>query len=137
MRCPPTVVVAYTSDLNAFTRFLAEREPTLVATPEKASFVHCLLFLNNMANSGLTIATINRRWAFLRHHLIPALSDPEVEIKYRHVIAGMRRKLDAGLIRGKKPIMENDLYSIVGQLTESDVRTRSRECCCCSCSTRP
>ena len=115
---------AYTSDLNAFTRFLAEREPALVATPEKASFVHCLLFLNHMANSGLTIATINRRWAFLRHHLIPTLSNPEVEIKYRHVIAGMRRKLDAGLIRGKKPIMEKDLHLIVGQLTENDVLTR-------------
>ena len=47
-----------------------------------------------------------------------------MEIKYRHVIAGMRRKLDAGLIRGKKPIMEKDLYSIVSQLTENDVHTR-------------
>ena len=80
--------------------------------------MHCLLFLNHMANNGLTIATINRRWAFLRHHLIPTLSEAEMEIKYRHVIAGMRPKLDAGLIRGKKAIMEKDLHSIVGQLTD-------------------
>ena len=115
---------AYESDFKAFTAFLASREPFLVRTPEKASYVHCLLFLNDMVNQGLTIATINRRWAFLRHHLIPRLSDPEVEIKYRHVIAGMRRKLDAGLIRGKKPIMETDLYAIVEQLTDTDVVTR-------------
>jgi integrase len=118
---------AYASDLKCFITFLAEREPALVRTPEKASYIHCLLFLNDMVNQGLTIATINRRWAFLRHHLIPKLSDPEVEIKYRHVIAGMRRKLDAGLVRGKKPIMEADLYAIVDQLTDTDiVTTQSR-----------
>ena len=115
---------AYASDLKAFVLYLAEREPALVRTPEKASYVHCLLFLNSMVNQGLTIATINRRWAFLRHHLIPRLSDPEVEIKYRHVIAGMRRQLDAGLVRGKKPIMESDLYAIIDQLTDTDTVTR-------------
>ena len=118
---------AYASDLKVFTSFLAARGPSLVAEPKHASFVHCLLFLNDMANQGLTIATINRRWAFLRHHLIPTLADPEVEIQYRHVIAGMRRKLEAGLHRGKKPIMEKDLYAIVGHPTMMNCDWRTRQ----------
>ena len=117
-------IKAYTHDLRAFTKFLADREPSLVTTPEKASYVHCLLFLTNMAERGLALATINRRWAFLRRHLVPALCDPQVEEKYRHVIAGMRRKLDKGLVRGKKPIMETDLYRIVGLITCSDIHSR-------------
>jgi integrase len=115
---------AYTSDFRCFTEFLKQREPSLARTPEKAPVQLCLLFLMDMANRGLSIATINRRWAFLRHHLIPALSAPETEHKYRHVIAGMRRRLDAGLIRGKKPIMEKDLYAIVNQLVNKDEVTR-------------
>ena len=114
---------AYTQDLKAFTAFLAKREPSLVATPERASYVHCLLFLNHMAERGMALATINRRWAFLRRHLIPSLCDPEIEKRYRHVIAGLRRKLDSGLARGKKPIMERDLYRIVSRMTDTDVRT--------------
>ena len=54
--------------------FWPQREPALVATPEKATFVHCLLFLNHMANNGLTIATINQEMG------VPAASlDPYIE----------------------------------------------------------
>ena len=93
------------SDLRAFRVFVAERESTLVNTPEKATFCALSAVPQRHGQSPATqlnIATINRRWTFLRHHLIPSLCDPEIEVKYRHVIAGMRRKMDAGLVRGKK-----------------------------------
>ena len=118
---------AYANDLKVFTSFIATREPSLFAEPKNASFVDCLWFLNGMANKGLTVAThalqedrrkkatINRHWAYLRHHLIPTLADPEVEIQYRHVIACMRRKLQAGLSRGKKSIMEKG-YSYTSEV---------------------
>ena len=115
---------AYGSDLRAFVAFLQRREPSIAQCPEKASFVHCLLFLSDMADRQLSIKTIMRRWTFLKFHLIPSLGEREMQIKYEHVIKGLKKKLDDGQQKGKRPLREEMVYSIANRLTGSDLRTR-------------
>jgi integrase len=117
---------AYSSDLRAFVAFLERREPSIAQTPERASYVHCLLFLTDMAErQHLSLNTIMRRWSFLKFHLIPSLGERAIQMEYEHVIKGLKKKLDDGQQKGKRPLKEEMVYAIANSLRGwSDFRTR-------------
>ena len=103
---------AYQSDYDSFAAFLRERFPRLSIERmhSECTLEHVLAYLNQLCNSGKKISTINRRYATIRKHILPALfsktwmpgsREAEMLREVERIVQGIRRTVGAeNRIRG-------------------------------------
>ena len=108
---------AYKSDYDSFVAFLRERFPRLAIERmhSECTLEHVLAYLNHLCNSGKKISTINRRYATIRKHILPALfsktwmpgsREAEMLREVERIVQGIRRTVGAeNRIRGKQPLL--------------------------------
>ena len=78
-----------------------------------ATWTDAIVWVQQMQREGKKLSTINRRWSYLRAHLIPDLSRKEIHDQYQQILAGIRRELDNGEIKGKRPLLMKHVHAIV------------------------
>ena len=78
---------AYQSDYDSFIGFLQERFPRMQAEQlqTQCTLEHVLAYLNHLCNEGKKMSTINRHYATIRKHILPALFS-------KHLVAGSREE---------------------------------------------
>lgn len=113
---------SYHTDLRAFTTWLHEVHPELADCPAQATLDVCFDWLKSMESRGLALATVRRRWSFLRCHLIPSLNHPEVAELWKQPLKGIVRRMNTGEQRGKQPLLSEQILAAVSQ-----IRRTSRE----------
>jgi integrase len=123
----PSTQRNYASDHKCFVAFLKKaypeavrlRDPTTGQLNERlATWADAISWIQQMAREKKSLSTINRRWSYLRAHLIPALSRMEIHEQYQQILAGIRRKLDDGQMRGKRPLLMKHVHAIVALLPQ-------------------
>lgn len=122
---------AYQSDYDSFVALLRDRFPRLPIErlQQQCTVEHVLAYLNHLCNEGKKITTINRRYATIRKHILPALfsrtlvSGSREEGTMREVeriVRGMRRTVGAEhRIRGKKPLLIEHVREMVDVAAEA------------------
>jgi integrase len=112
-------VRTYSSDLRVFTAWMKERYPEVVDL-RLSTWPQIGLWMQSMADEGLSEATIKRRLSFLRSHLVPSLKTPEVELQYQKAFKGLVKSTHTDEQKGKKALMDNDLIGILAALDDVD-----------------
>jgi integrase len=125
----------YASDHRCFVSFLQRTFPNTVrlrnpATGEideqLAAWTDAISWVQQMQREGKKLSTINRRWSYLRAHLIPDLSRKEIHDEYQQILAGIRKQLDDGQMKGKRPLLMHHVHAIVGLLPKEGHDTMQR-----------
>ena len=80
------------SDLRMYTKWLNTHYPKVIE-PALSTSMHMVLWLKEMSNRGLVLATIQRRVAIIRR-LILSLRDADVLEHYKPVLIGLQRSMD-------------------------------------------
>lgn len=126
---------AYQSDYDGFVAFLRQRFPRLCIDrmQHECTLEHVLAYLNHLCNDGKKISTINRHYATLRKHILPALfsktwmpggREEEAMREVERIVRGMRRTVGAeNRIRGKKPLLIEhirEMVDVARQATDAD-----------------
>jgi integrase len=111
----PSSLRSYKSDYKQFTTWLAKHYPACDA-PARATWPMCIDWLHTQAEQGLSKATIQRRWAFLRSHLCVSLKQPAVQQEYSNVIKGLLKSIEEKRERGKAPLMGPDVIRILERI---------------------
>ena len=112
-------VRTYSSDLRVFTAWMKERYPE-VADLRLSTWPQIGLWLQSMANAGISEATVKRRLSFLRSHLVPSLKTPEVELQYQKAFKGLVKSTHTDEPKGKRALMDNDLVEILAAIDDVD-----------------
>ena len=111
----PNSVRSYESDHQVFLRWMAENYPECNDLSQ-ATWPMCVDWLQSQVESGLTQATIQRRWAFLRAHLCESLKDPMVEREYAKVVKGLFKSVAREGVKGKTPLMADQVLAALGKI---------------------
>ena len=129
----------YESDHRCFVLFLEQMYPnnttaarlidpaTGLLDERRAAWTDAILWIQQMVQDNKKLSTINRRWSYLRAHLIPDLSRMEIHDEYQQILAGIRKQLDDGQMKGKRPLLMKHVHAIVELLSSTvghDVRQR-------------
>jgi integrase len=118
----------YASDHRCFVTFLQRTYPNTArlrnpATGEiderLAAWTDAICWVQQMQRDGKKLSTINRRWSYLRAHLLPDLSRKEIHDEYQQILAGIRKQLDDGQMKGKRPLLMHHVHAIVGLLPKA------------------
>ena len=112
-------VRTYTSDLRVFTAWMREHYPEVVDL-RLSTWPQIGLWMQSMADNGISEATIKRRLSFLRSHLVPSLKTPEVELQYQKAFKGLVKSTHTDEPKGKNALMDNDLMDILAALDDVD-----------------
>jgi integrase len=116
----------YASDHRCFVTFLERTYPHTArlknpATGEiderLAAWADAICWVQQMQREGRKLSTINRRWSYLRSHLLPDLSRKEIHDEYQQILAGIRTQLNNGQMKGKRPLLMKHIHAIVGLQT--------------------
>ena len=122
---------AYQSDYDSFVEFLRDRFPRLSidSMHTECTLEHVLAYLNHLCNDGKKISTINRRYAAIRKHILPALFNramapgsrkEEMMREVERIVRGIRRTVGAeNRIRGKKPLLIEHIREMADRATEA------------------
>ena len=110
-------VRTYSSDLRVFTAWMKQHYPAVVDL-RLSTWPQIGLWMQSMADDGISEATIKRRLSFLRSHLVPSLKTPEVELQYQKAFKGLVKSSHTDEPKGKKALMDNDLIDILAKLDE-------------------
>ena len=122
---------AYQSDHDGFVAFLQERFPRMPAENihTQCTLEHVLAYLNHLCNEGKKMSTINRHYATIRKHILPALfsknlvpgsREEETMREVERIVRGMRRTVGAeNRIRGKKPLLIEHIRKMVDRAAEA------------------
>jgi integrase len=111
-------VRTYTSDLRVFTAWMKHHYPAVVDL-RMSTWPQIGLWMQSMADDGISEATIKRRLSFLRSHLVPSLKTPEVELQYQKAFKGLVKSSHTDEPKGKRALMDNDLVDILDKLHEA------------------
>jgi integrase len=84
-----------------------------------AAWTDAISWVQQMRLEGKKLSTINRRWSYLRAHLLPDLSRKEIHDEYQQILAGIRKQLDDGQMKGKRPLLMHHVHAIVGLLPKA------------------
>ena len=115
----------YASDHKCFVAFLKKAypnkarliDPTSGQWDERhATWSDAIAWVQQMVLAKKKLSTINRRWSYLRAHLIPALSAKEIHEQYHQILAGIRKQLDDGQVKGKRPLLMKHVHAIIALL---------------------
>jgi len=110
-------VRTYTSDLRVFTAWMKEHYPE-VDDLRLSTWPQIGLWMQSMADDGISEATIKRRLSFLRSHLVPSLKLPEVELQYQKAFKGLVKSSHTDEPKGKRALMDNNVVDILVKLDE-------------------
>ena len=122
---------AYQSDYDSFVAFLRDRFPRLSIEQLQAqcTLEHVLAYLNHLCNDDKKISTINRRYATIRKHIVPALfsrtmasgsREEDTMREVERIVRGMRRTVGAeNRIRGKKPLLIEHIREMADRAAEA------------------
>ena len=126
----------YASDHRCFVLFLQSTYPraarlinseTGKLDERLAAWTDAISWIQQMQREHKKLSTINRRWSYLRAHLIPDLSRKEIHDQYQQILAGIRRQLDDGQMKGKRPLLMKHVHAILDLLANnSDNDTMQR-----------
>lgn len=125
----------YESDHRCFVMFLEQKYPnatrlidpaTGVVDERRAAWTDAILWMQQMAREHKKLSTINRRWSYLRAHLIPDLSRKEIHDEYQQILAGIRKQLNDGQMKGKRPLLMKHIHAIVKLLPTGSRDTLQR-----------
>ena len=112
----------YTSDHRCFVLFLEQTYPntTRLIDPatghldeRRAAWTDAITWMQQMVRQNKRISTVNRRWSYLRAHLIPDLSRKEIHDEYQQILAGIRKQLNDGRMKGKRPLLMKHVHAIL------------------------
>ena len=112
----------YASDHRCFVSFLKQTypnttrliDPTTGLLDERlATWTDAISWIQQHVRENKKLSTINRRWSYLRAHLIPDLTRKEIHDEYQQILAGIRKQLNDGQMKGKKPLLMNQIHAIV------------------------
>jgi len=112
----------YQSDHKCFVLFLKQTYPntrrlidptTGLFDERRAAWTDAISWIQQMVREKKKLSTINRRWSYLRAHLLPDLSRKEVHDQYQQILAGIRKQLDDGQLKGKRPLLIKHVHAIV------------------------
>ncbi len=115
----------YESDHRCFVSFLNRTYPhaTRLLNPTTgklderlAAWTDAISWIQQMVRENKKLSTINRRWSYLRAHLLPDLSRKEIHDEYQQILAGIRKQLNDGQVRGKRPLLMKHVHAIVALL---------------------
>ena len=104
----------YQSDHKCFVLFLKQTYPnakrlidptTGLLDEGRAAWTDAISWIQQMVREKKKLSTINRRWSYLRAHLLPDLSRKEIHDQYQQILAGIRKQLDDGQMKGKRPLL--------------------------------
>jgi integrase len=118
----------YASDHRCFVTFLQRTFPNTARLRDPASgeiderlaaWTDAICWVQQMQRDGRKLSTINRRWSYLRAHLLPDLSRKEIHDEYQQILAGIRKQLDDGQMKGKRPLLMHHVHAIVGLLPKA------------------
>ena len=117
----------YSSDHKCFVAFLTKTYPGAARLVDPASgqfderlaaWTDAICWVQQMQREGKKLSTINRRWSYLRAHLMPDLSRKEIHDEYQQILAGIRKQLDDGQMKGKRPLLIKHVHAIVALLPQ-------------------
>ena len=100
-----------------FTAWMKEYYPQVVDLT-LSTWPQIGLWMQSMADDGISEATIKRRLSFLRSHLVPSLKTPEVELQYQKAFKGLVKSTHTDEPKGKRALMDNDLVEILAALDD-------------------
>jgi len=112
----------YASDHRCFVSFLKQTYPntTRLINPTTgllderlATWTDAISWIQQHVRENKKLSTINRRWSYLRAHLIPDLSRQEIHDEYQQILAGIRKQLNDGQLKGKKPLLMKHIHAIL------------------------
>ncbi len=112
----------YQSDHKCFVSFLQRTYPntarlidpiTGLLDERRAAWTDAISWIQQMVREKKKLSTINRRWSYLRAHLLPDLSRKEIHDQYQQILAGIRKQLDDGQMKGKRPLLMKHVHAIV------------------------
>ena len=115
----------YQSDHKCFVSFLRRMYPNTVRLMDpitgllderRAAWTDAIAWIQQMVRENKKLSTINRRWSYLRAHLLPDLSRKEIHDQYQQILAGIRKQLDDGQLKGKRPLLMKHVHAIVAAL---------------------
>ena len=119
----------YASDHRCFVSFLRRTYPNAArlinpATGELderlAAWTDAMSWMQQMQREHKKLSTIDRRWSYLRAHLLPDLSRKEVQDEYQQILSGIRKQLDDGQMKGKRPLLMKHIHAIVDLFPKRD-----------------
>jgi integrase len=119
----PSSVRSYGSDYKMFAQWMATNYPECTDL-SLATWPMCVCWLQDQADTGLSQATIQRRWAFLRSHLCLTLKDPAVEREYAKTVRGLLKSVAQDGVKGKTAMMADQ---VLAALTKIDGKTFDEE----------
>ena len=111
----PSSVRSYGSDHKVFHRWMAINYPACLDLSQ-ATWPMCVDWLRSQVDDGLALATLQRRWAFLRAHLCLSLKDPTVEREYSKVVKGMFKAVAREGAKGKTPMMADQVLAALEKI---------------------
>ena len=89
-------------------------DPTTGLLDERlATWTDAISWIQQMVRESKKLSTINRRWSYLRAHLIPDLTRKEIQDEYQQILAGIRKQLNDGQMKGKKPLLMKHIHAII------------------------
>ena len=112
----------YASDHRCFVLFLEQTYPntTRLINPatshldeRRSAWTDAISWIQQMVQENKKLSTINRRWSYLRAHLIPDLSRKEIHDEYQQILAGIRKQLNDGRMKGKRPLLMKHVHAIL------------------------
>ena len=115
----------YQSDHKSFVSFHQRTYPNTVRLIDpvtgllderRAAWTDAISWIQQMVREKKKLSTINRRWSYLRAHLLPDLSRKEIHDQYQEILAGIRKQLDDGQLKGKRPLLMKHVHAIVASL---------------------
>ncbi len=115
----------YASDHKCFVAFLKKAYPDTARLIDptsglfderRAAWTDAIAWIQQMVREKKKLSTINRRWSYLRAHLVPALSSKQIHEQYHQILTGIRRQLDDGQLKGKRPLLMKHVHAIVALL---------------------
>ena len=115
----------YQSDHRCFVSFLQQTYPNTkrlidpnsgLLDERRAAWSDAISWIQQMVREKKKLSTINRRWSYLRAHLLPDLSRKEIHEQYQQILAGIRKQLDDGQLKGKRPLLMKLVHAIVASL---------------------
>jgi integrase len=115
----------YESDHKCFVSFLNRTYPnaTRLLNPTTgklderlAAWTDAISWIQQMVRENKKLSTVNRRWSYLRAHLLPDLSRKEVHDEYQQILAGIRKQLNDGQMKGKRPLLMKHVHAIIALL---------------------
>jgi len=112
----------YASDHRCFVLFLRGKFANAVRLrnpvtgeldPRLAAWTDAIAWMQEMQRQHKKLSTINRRWSYLRSHLIPDLSRKEIHDEYQQILGGIRRQMNDGQLKGKRPLLMKHIHAIL------------------------